>query len=245
MRTAALALLLLLAVAGAAGAQSPLAAELRAFSTRYHEDPPRIDRLYQELTEAVKADSHLDNLLALAHVCFIWGDIRAKTPEEKLEAYERGRQAGRRAVELAPRNAQAHFWYATNSGRWGQTKGVMRSLFLLPSIKEEMRAALDLDPAFPGSYALAGSVFYEVPALFGGDLAKSEEMLRKGIEVDPHSTGLRVGLARTLIKRNRIDEARRQLQMVLDEKQPQNPADWTMKDTRQAREILESIKGKR
>ena len=245
MRTLALALLVLLSGAAAAGAQSPLAAELRAFSTRYHEDPPRLDRLYQDLIETVKADSHLDNLLALAQACFIWGDIRAKTPEEKLDAYERGRQAGRRAVELAPRNAQAHFWYATNSGRWGQTKGVMRSLFLLPSVKEEMRVALDLDPTFPGTYALAGSVFYEVPGLFGGDLDKSEEMFRKGIAIDGRSTGLRVGLAKTLIKKNRIDEARRQLQMVLDEKRPQNPADWTMKDSRQAREILESIKGKR
>ena len=30
---------------GAAGAQSPLAAEIRAFSFRYHEDPARIDTL--------------------------------------------------------------------------------------------------------------------------------------------------------------------------------------------------------
>jgi len=244
MRVLAIALCAVLGSAAAGAAQSPLARELDAFATRYHEDPPRLDRLYQGLTEAVKTDSHLDTLIALAHICFIWGDIRATTAEEKLDAYERGRQAARRAAELAPRNALARFWYATNSGRWGQTKGVMRSLFLLPTVKEEMQAALHLDPKFPGTYSLAGSVFYEVPGFLGGDLDKSEEMFRKGIEIDPRSTGLRVGLAKTLIKRNRADEARRQLQMVLDEKEPRNPADWTLKDSREARALLASLKGK-
>ena len=228
-----------------AWAQSPLVGELRAFATRYHEDPARLDRLYTGLTEAVRTDSHLENFLALAEICFIWGDIRARTPEEKLEAYDRGRQAAKRAVELGPRNPLAHFWLATNAGRWGQTKGVMRSLFLLPTVKEGMQTALELDPKLVGAYSLAGTVFYEVPGLLGGDLDKSEEMFRKGLNLDPKTTGLRVGLAQTLIKRHRLDEARRQLQAVLDEKEPRNPADWTMKDVKRARDLLDSLKGQR
>ncbi len=239
---ALLAALLVLTAAGGASAQSPLVAELRTWDTRYHEDPARLDRLYQGLTEALKTDSHLDNFLALAQISYMWGDVRAKTPEEKLEAYDRGRQAAKRAVELAPRSALAHFWHATNAGRWGQTKGVMRSLFLVPTVKEGMRTALELDPKLVGAYSLAGSVYAEVPGLFGGDLDKSEEMFRKGLDLDPRYTGLRVGLAKTLIKKKRFDEARRELQAVLDEKAPRNPADWTVKDSRQAREILDSIK---
>lgn len=244
MRVLAIALYAVLGSAAAAQAQSPLVGELRAFATRYHEDPPRLDRLYHGLAEAVKTDSHLDNFLALAQIGFIWGDIRARTTEEKLEAYDRGRQAAKRAVELAPRNALAHFWHATNAGRWGQTKGVMRSLFLVPTVKEGMQTAIDLDPKLTGAYSLAGTVLYEVPGFLGGDLDKSEEMFRKGLDLDPKFTGLRVGLAKTLIKKKRLDEARRQLRAVLDEKEPRNPADWTLKDSKQARELLESLKGK-
>lgn len=243
MRAAGAVAVVLLSVT-AAWAQSPLVAELRLFDSRYHEDPPRLDRLYAGLTEAVKTDSHLDNLLALAQICFMWGDIRARTVDDKLDAYDRGRQAGKRAVELAPRNALAHFWYATNSGRWGQTKGVMRSLFLLPTVKEEMQTALALDPKLTAAYSLAGSVYYEVPPLFGGDLDKSEQMFRKGLEVDPRFTDLRVGLAKTLIKKGRLDAARRELRAVLDEKEPRNLADWTMKDAREARDLLGSLEGK-
>ncbi len=243
MRILVLALAVLLGAA-TAWAQSPLVAEVRTWSTRYHENPPRIDQMRAALAEAVKTDSHVDNLIALAQVCFIWGDIRAKTPEEKLEAYDQGREAGRRAVELAPRNPQAHFWYGTNTGRWGQTKGVLRSLFLLSTVKQEIDAVMELDPKFPPVYSLAGNVYYEVPRFFGGDLDKAEEMFRKGLELDPKFTSARVGLARTLIKKGHLAEARRELGAVLNEKAPTNLADWTLKDSRRARELLESIKGK-
>ena len=75
-----IATVLVVASAGAAPAQSPLVADLRAVEARYHEDPTRLDRLYQGLTEALKTDSHLDNFLALAQISYMWGDVRARTP---------------------------------------------------------------------------------------------------------------------------------------------------------------------
>jgi tetratricopeptide (TPR) repeat protein len=121
---------------------------------------------------------------------------------------------------------------------------VLRSLFLLPEVKRGMETALELDPRFPPAYVLAGTVYYEVPGLFGGDLEKSETLFRRGLEVDPRFTGLRLGLARTLIKRGRIAEARRELEAVLGEKAPTNPADWTLKDAPQARALLASLEGR-
>ena len=225
-------------------AQSPFAVELRVLSTRYHENPSRLDAVRDGLGGAVKADPHLEDLIALAQVCFIWGDIRATTFDQKLEAYEQGRQAAKRAVELDPKSAVAHFWYATNTARWGQVNGVVRSLFLLPTVKREIQIILDIDPNFTAVYALAGNVFYEVPGLLGGDLNKAEEMFRKGLAQDPKFTAMNVGLGKTLLKLGRTAEAQRVLQAVLDEKEPRNPADWTMKDSRKARELLESMKGK-
>ncbi len=238
------AALVVVAAALPAWAQSPLAAELRVWSVRYHEQPQKIDELRAALEKAAQGDAQVDILLALAQACFINGDVRAKTPEEKLEAYDRGRQAAKRAMELAPKSAPARFWYGTNTGRWGQTKGVMRSLFLLPTVKQEIKTVLELDPTFPPVYSLAGSVYIAVPSFLGGDVDKGEEMFRKGLELDPRFTSARVGLARALIKMSRLPEARRELEAVLEEKAPTNLADWTMKDSRRARELLESIKGK-
>ncbi len=223
-------------------ARSPLVEEVRAFSTRYHERLTRLDTIRGDLEQAIKVDSDAEAMVALAQVYFIWGDIRAAKPEQKMDAYERGRQVAKRAIELEPKSAAAHFWYATNTARWGETRGVVRTLFLLPTIWEEIQVVLNLDPKYTAVYLLAGSVYYEVPPLLGGDLDKSEQMLRKGLEQDPKFTGMRVGLAKTLIKKGQVAEARRELQAVLNEKEPRNMADWIMKDSRRARELLESIR---
>ena len=227
-----------------AGAQSPLVAELQTVATNYHHDPTRLDAIRHGLEQTIKTDSRVENLVALARVSFIWGDIRAATDDQRLDAYERGGQVAKRAVELEPRHVEARFWYALNTACWGQTKGVVRSLFLLPRVQEEIRVILQLDPTFTPVYALAGHVFYEVPGLLGGDLKKAEEMFRKGLEQDPQFTAMRVGLGKTLVKLGRVAEARRELQAVLDEKAPSNPADWQLRDSREAREVLESLKGK-
>ncbi|PYO19846.1 MAG: hypothetical protein DMD88_14010 [Candidatus Rokuibacteriota bacterium] len=184
-RLLALALGCAVCLTGAAAwAQSPLVAELEVVATRYHENPARLDALREGLEQAARTDPDVDTLIALARVCFIWGDIRATTVEQKLEAYDRGRRAARLAVERAPRSAAAHFWLATNTARWGQTKGVLRSLFLLPTVQEEIGTVLDLDAGFTAVYALAGHVYYEVPRIFGGDLDRAEQMFRQGLTQD-------------------------------------------------------------
>jgi hypothetical protein len=109
-----------------------LVARVNAWQARYHENPAGIDQMRVALGEAARTSPQVDTLIALAKVCFIFGDVRAKNPEEKLEAYDQGREAAQRAVELAPNNAEAHFWHGTNMARWGPDQGVMRSCSCCP-----------------------------------------------------------------------------------------------------------------
>src|SRR5438094_8015381 len=117
----------------------------------------------------------------LSYVHVLLGDIRDKSDDEKLAAYARGRQVGERAVELAPKNTEAHVWYAINTVRYGQTRGIMRSLFLLPTVKREIDTILALDPQNVRAHSLAGNVDMEVPRLAGGDRARAEEHFKKGL----------------------------------------------------------------
>ena len=235
------ALLLALGLPGPALARSPLVAELETLATRYHENPGRLDRVRDGLARAVQQDADAETWIALSRVCFIWGDIRATTTEEKLAAYAQGREAGRHAITLAPRATLAHLFYGINTGRWGQTKGVVRSLFLLPEVREAIRQTLDLDPRLPGAYALAGNVDYEVPGIFGGSLERAEGHFRHGLGVDPRFTALRIGLAKVLRKQGRVAEARQEIMAVLDETAPTNPAEWSMRNAPEARLLLEAL----
>lgn len=237
------AVLVLIASSRVSQARSPLVSQLNSVATRYHEDPTRLDALREGLEQAVRDDPDAANLTALSRVCFLWGDVRAKSDDEKLAAYERGRQAGQRAIELEPKQLLGHLWYAINTARWGQTKGVVRSLFLLPTVRAEIHTLLELAPDVAAVYALAGNVDLEVPGPLGGDLDRAEAEFRKGLALDADFTGLRVGLAKVLIKKNAIAEARRELQAVLDAKGPTNRADWTMKDAPEARQLLDALPG--
>ena len=235
---------LMAGLAGHAAGQSPLVAELDIAAQAYHQDPARLDRVRDGLQQVAAGTPTGEDLIALSRAEFIWGEVRATTQAEKLGAYSRGREAGKRAVAARPGSALAHLWYGINIGRLGQTRGILSSLALLPSLKEEIRITLELDPRLPAAYSLAGNVFFEVPRAFGGDVKKAEEMFRKGLEVDPRFTSLRVGLAHVLIRQGRPEEARREVQAVLDEKAPRNVADWTVKDTRNARELLATLGGR-
>lgn len=239
-----MSVLFLLLVSATALGQSSLVAELQVVAVSYHHDPTRLDAIREGLEQTVNADTRVEHLVALARVSFIWGDIRAMTDDQKLAAYDRGRQVAKRVIELEPRHVEARFWYALNTARWGQTKGVLRSLFLLPTVQEEIQIILRMAPQFTPVYALAGHVLYEVPGLFGGDLQRAEEMFRKGLEQDPRFTAMRVGLGKTFLKLGRVAEAQRELQAVLDETAPSNPADWQLRDTREARALLDSLQGK-
>jgi tetratricopeptide (TPR) repeat protein len=242
MRRLAALLLALLAAPLVAHAQTPAQAS-RAMVARYHEDPTVIDRARDLLEQALARDRQVETMVELSRVHFLHGDIRATTADDKLAAYERGREIGKRATELAPRNAEAHVWYGINTGRWGQTKGVMRSLFLLPAVREAIDTTLALDPRNLQALVLSGNVLLEVPGLFGGDKEKSEQQFRKALEIDPRFTVARVDLARVLIATGRTADARRELQRVIDERAPTNLADWTVKDRPRARQLLESLKG--
>jgi tetratricopeptide (TPR) repeat protein len=225
-----------------AGAQSPWVAELQAIWTRYHEDPSRLFAIRDGLEEAIKTDRHVDNLVALAWVSYIIGDLPMSTQGQKLQAYDRGRRAAKQAIELNPKSVGGHFWHGVNTARWGQTNGIIRSLFLLPTVQDEIKIVLDLDPNFSPVYNLAGNVYLEVPRLLGGDLNLAEELFRKGIGQDPRDTAIRIGLAKVLIAKKRIPEARKELEAVLAERSPRSLADWTLKDVKEARQLLDSIK---
>jgi hypothetical protein len=84
-----------------------------------------------------------------------------------------------------------------------------------------------------------------VPGLFGGSRAKSEEHLRRSLTYGPDSTASHFFLAETLLESGRRDEARVELQRVIDA--PLNP-DWTPEDRefkQKAHALLASLGSRR
>jgi len=151
-------------------------------------------------------------------------------PEAEGKALlERGIAAGRTAVSLEPNRPEGHFWIAANMGALAESFGMRQGLKYRGEIRDEMLMVLKLDPAFQKGSAdrALGRWYYKVPGLFGGSKKKSEEHLRKSLTYDPNSTASHYFLAETLVADGRKEDARAELQKVIDA--PLDPA-WTPED---------------
>jgi tetratricopeptide (TPR) repeat protein len=234
----ALAVLLLLAAPAAAQDAVPAA---RALLVAWHEEPARLGLARALLETAVAARPEPEALVELARVCFLIGDFQAKAEAERIAAYERGAAAARRAVAAAPRSEQAHLWYAINTGRLAELRGVMRAAGLLSTIREESETVLKLNPSNVDGLILAGGIAAEVPAFMGGDRARAEALFKKALETDPHQTGGRLELARLYVNTRRWQDAQRELQRIIDERTPSDVPRWTLSDRPRARAMLTDL----
>jgi hypothetical protein len=164
--------------------------------------------------------------------------------DERKALLEAGIAAGRAAVAIEPNKPEGHFWIAANMGQLAEEHGLRQGLKYRGDIKDELLIVLKLDPAFQQGSAdrALGRWYYKVPGLFGGSKTKSEEHLRKSLTYNPESTASRFFLAETLIEQGRKEEARAELQRVLDA--PLDP-EWTPEDREfkaKAKELLSQLR---
>jgi tetratricopeptide (TPR) repeat protein len=148
---------------------------------------------------------------------------------ERKALFEGGVAAGRTAVALEPNRPEGHFWIAANEGALAESFGLRQGLKYRGDIRDELLTVLRLDPAFQQGSAdrALGRWYFKVPGLFGGSSKKSEEHLRKSLTYNPNSTSSRFFLAETLLDQGRKDEARAELQKVIDA--PIDPG-WAAED---------------
>jgi hypothetical protein len=195
------------------------------WTTQLNEQPPPFDAAWK-----------------LARVCYWMG---GHAPEKERSRWlERGIDAARRAIALASDRPEGHFWTAANMGTLAESAGLSAGLKYRGTIKRELETVLRIDPAFMlGSADRAlGRWYFKVPKLFGGSNARAEEHLRTSLTYAPDSTVSHFFLAEVLLDEKRRDEARRELQKVLDA--PFDP-DWAPEDDdykQRARALLATIK---
>jgi tetratricopeptide (TPR) repeat protein len=163
---------------------------------------------------------------------------------ERRASFEEGIEAGRKAIALQPNHPDGHFWMAANMGGLAESFGLRQGIKYRKPIREGLETALRLDPAYlHGSADRAlGRWYFRVPRLFGGSRKLSEQHLRASLTYSPNSTASHFFLAELYLDDGRKDEARTELQKVLDA--PLEP-DWAPEDREfkeKARKLLATLK---
>jgi len=139
--------------------------------------------------------------------------------------YERGMRAAKAAIALQPDRPEGHFWLAADMGAMAESFGLVAGIRYRGAVKRELEIVLRLDPGYQQGSAdrALGRWYDKVPGLFGGSNAKAVEHLRRSLSYDPGSAASHFFLAEVLLDMNRRDEARIELQSVLNA--PLHP-DW-------------------
>jgi hypothetical protein len=167
--------------------------------------------------EAFKKDPRdFDAAWKLARVSYWLG---GHAPEKERRAHlERGMEAARAAIVREPNRPEGHFWLAANMGTLAESFGLRNGLRYRGSVKQELEAVLKLDPGFMNGSAdrVLGRWYFRVPKLFGGSNKRAEEYLRASLKYDENSTISHFFLAEVLIDEDRPQEARAELQKVID-----------------------------
>jgi tetratricopeptide (TPR) repeat protein len=163
---------------------------------------------------------------------------------EARRLYEQGIVAGRKASALQPNRPEGHFWTAANMGELAESYGMRQGIKYRSAIKQELETVRRIDPAYLAGSAdrALGRWYARVPRLFGGSRKQAEEHLRASLKYNPNSTLSHLFLAELFLDDGRTDEARRELQTVIDA--PLDP-EWTPEDREhkeKARKMLAGLK---
>ena len=164
-------------------------------------------------------------------------------PTERTRQYEAGIAVARRAALMESSRPEGHFWMAANMGALAESSGRLTGLRLRGDIKQRLETVLRLDPGFQQGSAdrALGRWYMKVPRLFGGSDERAVEHLHRSLEYDPDSTASHFFLAETFVEMDRIEDARAELQSVLDA--PLDP-EWAPEDRefkQRAEELLRQL----
>jgi len=80
-----------------------------------------------------------------------------------LAMYKQGEGYADRAIELDPSSAKGYYWKASNIGRWGQTRGILSSLFQADPMRKLLVQSATLDPSQGDAWFVLGQLYEQVP----------------------------------------------------------------------------------
>jgi tetratricopeptide (TPR) repeat protein len=165
----------------------------------------------------LKAENKYEAYWKLSRIHYYIG-AHTESKKDKKVIFSQGIYYANKAVALEPEKPDGYYWLGVNQGVYGEAKGVLKSLSLVKPIKRSMNKIIELDRAYEdgGADRVLGRVYFKVPGIAGGSKDKSLEHLLKSKELGPNDPVTRVYLAETLLSKKKVEEARQELEFVLN-----------------------------
>jgi tetratricopeptide (TPR) repeat protein len=164
--------------------------------------------------------------------------------DEQDKAFREGIDAGKAAVALQANKPEGHFWLGANYGG-SLEEGAIFGLATVEDVRNEMQAVLKLDEGYQdgSAYMVLGLVDLKAPKLMGGDAQKAVAELEKGLRFGEGNAILRLHLAEAYQEVGRSDDARKQVNAIINMTADPNYLPEYKEAVAEARKLLEKIDG--
>lgn len=182
----------------------------------YGEDSQRDQLALAVIEKALATDgSNYQWLWRAARVRYHLGDAAPKAA--KLQHYESGIGYGQRATSQQPNAVEGHFWLGANYGGYSEVKGALSALQTIKKIRAEMEAVLRLNAGYAegNAYLALGELDRQLPRLLGGNVKRAIMRLEEGVKIAPRNLEIKLALAKAYQADGRKEDARRQLNALL------------------------------
>lgn len=211
MRVAAVAVCLaLLALANAQGMPQPDAGDGASAVARAR----RAHEAARSAAEASPTNTVL--VWGYARACFDYAEFATNTAQ-RADLAQAGIEAGRRAIQLDPRQGATHYYLALNLGQLARTRK-LGALSLVGEMEAAFKKARELDPliAHAGPDRCLGLLYRDAPGwpISVGSKSKARTHLKQAVVLAPAYPENRLTLIESFLAWGQSTEARREVQAL-------------------------------
>jgi len=170
----------------------------------------------------------------------IYYQARHAAASARLKLLDSGNDAGKKAIALEPNRPEGHYWLASNYDLTAEARGYLRGLLWVDAIRKELVTVNRLDPDYEdaGGLRLLGRLDYRAPFFYGGDKRRSIDLLKDCLNRFPDNSSAMLYLSDSYMALGQKDDARKQLEQILDLCENSQRASELAEDQEEARARL-------
>ena len=186
---------------------------------RQHDDSAKLHEAVKLLAQVRNPDKRIYEVeWKFAKYNYFLGKlITGEKESEKI--FKTGEDAGKIASKLEPDKPDGYFWYGANLGEQAKRAPLTKGLSSIDDIRAAMNKVIEIQPDYQGATAYDALAQIELSTgLVGGKPEKAVAYLEKALALENDNTYLHLHLGQAYLAVNRKDDAKKQLEYVLNMK---------------------------
>jgi tetratricopeptide (TPR) repeat protein len=139
-------------------------------------------------------------------------------PDKQIQYMNSCIDHSQRAILSDASAGVGYFYKGLCLGRLGELKGMWNSLKTIKPFRENMEAAVKINPAIDngGPHRALGRLYFKLPGILGGSLKKSIDHLRKAVDYGPRYWENHFFLAESYFANSQYRLARSELHSAME-----------------------------